>query len=81
MTLQDNTNDPAGDYTTLGAETLSWTNGVANRAVNSLTIDTTNLGGTLSLGATSNVLTLSSGAILFQGGNNQLVTGGSTRCD
>ena len=58
--------------------TLTWTNGGALtiRSVNSLTIDTTNSGGTIDLGDPANVLTIASGGIFFKGPNNEIITGG-----
>jgi autotransporter-associated beta strand protein len=58
--------------------TLTWTNGglLTTRSVNSLTIDTTNTGGTIDLGNSANVLTIASGGIFFKGPNNGIITGG-----
>ncbi len=70
------------NFTTLNsvysAGTLDWTAGGAltNRAVNSLTIDTTNSGGTIDMGESTNILTLTSLGILFKGPNNATLTGG-----
>ena len=76
--LADNSNDSSVNFTTLGTAsgTLAWSNGLTNRAVNSLTIDTTNNFGTIDMGASGNVLSLTSGAILFRGANNEVLTGG-----
>ena len=77
--LAANSNASTTDFTTLNTVytggTFSWT-GVANRSVNSLTIDTTNSGGTIDMGAATNVLTLTGGGILFKGSNNATLTGG-----
>ncbi len=81
-TLLADSNSATTDFTTLATAyssgTLTWTNGGAltNRAVNSLTFDTSSNGGTVDMGAASNVLTVSSGALAFQGGSNATLTGG-----
>ena len=79
-TLTDSTNDSTANITTLGAAytsgTLSWTNGLTTRSVNALTIDATTTGGTIDLGASTNVLSLTSGGLLFKGGSNVTLTGG-----
>ena len=64
--------------TVYSSGTLDWTNSGAltNRSVNSLTIDTTITGGTIDMGASTNVLTLGSGGIYFKGPNNEILTGG-----
>jgi autotransporter-associated beta strand protein len=57
---------------------LNWTNGgtLSNRSVQSLVLDTTVRGGTIDMGAASNVLTLTSGQIQFQGSNSLNLSGG-----
>ena len=80
-TLATNSNAATTNFTTLNSGgTLDWTDGGAltNRSVNSLTIDTTNAGGTqtIDMGAAANVLTLNSGGILFKGPNDATLTGG-----
>ena len=81
-TLAVASNNAATNFTSLGSVytsgTLSWTNGggLTTRSVNTLTIDTTNNGGTIDMGASSNVLTLTSGAVLFKGPNNATLQGG-----
>lgn len=76
--LAAGTNSANTDYTTLtNAGTLNWTNALTARSVNSLTIDATgNPGQITSMGAASNVLTLSSGALQFIGSENGTLTGG-----
>ena len=64
---------PAG----MAASPLLWSNGVTARSVNSLTFDTTAGAQTVNLGAaTTNVLTLTSGALQLVGANNGTLTGG-----
>ncbi len=84
-TLAANSNASTTNFTTLGTAysggnggTLTWTNGgsLTNRSVNSLTIDTTTNFGTISLGASTNTLTVTSQGLLFKGANNEIVTGG-----
>ena len=73
QTLQNNTNNPNGDYTTNGVTggSLLWSNGITNRSVDSLTLDgTTSPGLVVDMGPASNVLTLTSGALEFVGGSN-----------
>ncbi|MEI9897818.1 MAG: autotransporter-associated beta strand repeat-containing protein [Chthoniobacter sp.] len=70
---------PFRDYTTLGVGSLTWTAGgsLTDRWVDSLTLDTNSGGGTIDMGAATNVLTLASGALVFQGGNaSETLTGG-----
>lgn len=57
---------------------LAWTNGgsLTNRTVQGLVLDTTLRGGTIDMGAASNILTLTSGQINFLGTNNLTFTGG-----
>ncbi len=81
-TLDAASNSATTDFTTLNTVytggVLNWTDGGAltNRAVNSLTFDTTNTGGIVNMGAPSNLLTVSSGALLFRGPNNGTLQGG-----
>ena len=79
-TLADNSNVAATNFTTLGSTytsgTLAWSNGITTRSVNSLTLDTTNSGGVLEMGAAANVLTITSGGVLFKGANNLTLQGG-----
>jgi len=81
-TLAEASDDATLNFTTLGTTytggTLNWTNGgsLANRSVNSLTIDTSINSGTIDLGAPSNILSLASGAILFKGGKAETLAGG-----
>jgi autotransporter-associated beta strand protein len=84
-TLATNSNVAATNFTTRNISyaggnggTFDWTDGGAltARSVNSLIIDTTTSYGTIDMGAASNVLTLSSGAILFKGPNDATLTGG-----
>jgi len=58
--------------------TLSWSSGITARSVNSLTVDTTAAAGpiTLDLGAATNVLTLTSKALLITGTNATTIQGG-----
>ena len=78
--LAANSNNATTDYTTLtNSGTLTWTNSgaLANRSVNSLTIDATgNSGQITNMGAATNVLTLTSGALQFIGAGNGTLTGG-----
>lgn len=76
--LADNSNNAATDYTSAGmaANPLLWSNGITARAVNSLTVDTTAGAQTINLGAATNVLTLTSGALQVVGANNATLTGG-----
>ena len=75
--LTTSSNAANTDFTTFGTTyssgLLNWTNGA--RSVNSLTIDTSTIGGSILLGgdpnsATAGVLAISSGALVFQGVNN-----------
>ncbi len=64
-------------YTGGNGGILSWTGGsLANRSVNSLTIDTTTNFGTIDMGAATNVLALTSAGVLFKGANDATLTGG-----
>src|SRR5262249_18872700 len=85
--LSSSSNSATTDFTTwltiynLGSQgTLDWTNGgtLTNRAVNSLTIDTSADSGavTINMGASTNVLTITSNAIQFMGPQNATLTGG-----
>ncbi len=78
-TLLGNSNSNITNFTTLNtvytSGVLNWT-GVTARSVNSLTIDTTNNGGIIDLGVSTNTLTLTAGAILFKGANDATLTGG-----
>ena len=79
-TLADNSNTATTNFTTLNTTytsgTLSWSNGITTRSVNSLTIDTTNSGGTIDMGAAGNILTLTTAGVLFKGAGNETLTGG-----
>lgn len=79
-TLANNSNTSTVNYTTLNTTytsgVLSWSNGITARSANSLIIDTTNNGGVIDMGASTNVLTLTSGGILFRGANNETVQNG-----
>ena len=44
--------------------------------MNSLAIDTTNHGGTIDLGGAGDILSLTSGALLFRGSNNETIQDG-----
>lgn len=78
--LADNSNDATANFTTRNtaytAGVLAWSNGITTRSANSLTLDTSNSGGTIDLGASANILTLTSGGILFKGANNITLQGG-----
>jgi autotransporter-associated beta strand protein len=80
--LTSSTNDPAREFSSLNSAypggILTWTDGglLTNRAVHRLILDTTNTGGTIDLGAPTNVLTLTSGEIQFLGTNNLTLSGG-----
>ncbi|MBU6303228.1 MAG: autotransporter-associated beta strand repeat-containing protein, partial [Verrucomicrobia bacterium] len=76
--LADNTNAPAGNFTTAGmaANPLLWSNGITTRAVNSLTFDASAGDQIVDMGAAGNVLTLTSGAIQKINGNNATLLGG-----
>jgi len=80
--LTVSSNDPNTEFSSLNSAypggILTWTNGglLSNRAVHRLILDTTVTGGTLDMGAASNVLTLSSGEIQFLGTNPLTLTGG-----
>ena len=81
-TLTSSSNDPNVEFSSLNSSypggILTWTNGglLTTRAVHRLILDTTNTGGTIDLGAPTNILSLSSGQIQFLGGNNLTLTGG-----
>jgi autotransporter-associated beta strand protein len=79
-TLANNSNAGATNFTTLNSVyssgTLAWSSGIATRSVNSLTIDTTNSGGTIDMGAVTNILMLTSQGVLFKGTNDEILTGG-----
>jgi autotransporter-associated beta strand protein len=76
-TLTDVTDNAANDFTTAGITTpLPWSNGISTRSVNSLTIDTTSGAQVVDMGATANVLTLTSGAIQMVGANDATLRGG-----
>jgi autotransporter-associated beta strand protein len=83
--LATTSNSGTINYTTLNSTyssgTLSWSSGITTRSVNSLTIDTTNTGGTIDMGASSNILTLSGAAILFRGANNAILQGGQVNAN
>ena len=81
-TLAVDSNNSTVNFSTLNSVytsgILNWTNGGAlgSRSVNSLVIDSTTSGGTINLGASSNILTVTSGGILFRGSNPVTLTGG-----
>ena len=86
-TLTSTSNSATTDFTTLNTTytggVLDWSNGntLGARSVNSLTIDTTTRGGSILLGGDPGatlpaVLSISSGALVFQGGNNETIYGG-----
>ncbi|HEY5313245.1 MAG TPA: autotransporter-associated beta strand repeat-containing protein, partial [Pirellulales bacterium] len=81
-TLIGTSNSASTDFTTYNtvytSGVLDWSNGgtLGARSVNSLTVDTTNNGGSIFLGADANVLTISSGALVFQGPSNETIYGG-----
>jgi len=81
-TLAAASNTNTTNFTTLGTTysggTLTWTNGGAltARSVNSLTVDTTTNGGTIDMGLSTNILTLTSKGVLFKGSNSGTLTGG-----
>ncbi|MEZ0256301.1 MAG: beta strand repeat-containing protein, partial [Chthoniobacter sp.] len=82
-TLTSTSNSASTDFSTFvtvyssgSSGTLNWTGGgLTNRSVNSLTIDTTADSGpvTIDMGASTNVLTLSSGALQYIGSPNPSV--------
>jgi fibronectin-binding autotransporter adhesin len=78
--LTDASNDSTLNFSTLNstytAGTLAWSNGITTRAVNSLTLDSTISGGIVDLGAATNVLTLTTGAILAKGSTPMTLQGG-----
>jgi autotransporter-associated beta strand protein len=81
-TLTSSSNDPNVEFSTLNSSypggILTWTNGglLTTRAVHRLILDTTTTGGTIDLGAPTNILSLTSGQIQFLGSNNLSLTGG-----
>ncbi len=80
--LTISSNDIASTFTSLNSTyssgTLTWTNSgtLTTRAVNRLILDTTTTGGTIDMGVSTNVLTLTSGDIQFLGTSNLTLTGG-----
>ena len=75
--LVDTANAANTNYAyTANGSTLNWSNGITNRSVNSLSIDTTTSGGTIDLGGASNVLTLTSKGLLMQGSNDFTIQNG-----
>jgi autotransporter-associated beta strand protein len=80
--LTVSSNDPNAEFSSLASAypggLLDWTDGglLTHRAVHRLILDTTLAGGTIDLGAPSNLLTLSSGEIQFRGSNDLVLTGG-----
>ena len=80
--LTVSTDDPTREFSSLNSAypggILDWTNGglLTNRAVHRLILDTTLSGGTIDMGAPTNILTLTSGEIQFSGPNNLTLTGG-----
>ena len=80
--LTVSTNDSTREFSTLNSAypggILTWTDGgiLTNRAVHRLILDTSNNGGTIDMGVSTNVLTLTSGEIQFLGSNNLILTGG-----
>ena len=75
-------NDSGKDFTTLDSiysgGVLDWTNGgtLTNRSARTLVLDSTKVGGTVSMGTSTNVLTLASGRIVFQGNSDMVLAGG-----
>lgn len=82
LVLTISSNDATKNFSSLNSTytggVLNWTNGglLTNRAVQRLILDTTLNGGTIDMGASTNVLTLTTGEIQFLGGNNLTLTGG-----
>jgi autotransporter-associated beta strand protein len=82
LILTISSNNAASTFSSLSSAypggILTWTDGglLTNRAVHRLILDTTLTGGTIDLGAPTNVLTLTSGEIQFLGTNNLVLTGG-----
>lgn len=76
-TLAANSNSATTNFQIQPASTtpFNW-NGVANRSVNSLAIDTSTSGGVLDLGGSSNVLTITSRGLLMTGANDYLIQNG-----
>jgi fibronectin-binding autotransporter adhesin len=75
--LADNSNSATGDFTTAGISgAFAWQNGLTTRSIDSLTVDTSSGAQTVNLGPSTNILTLTSGAILFTGTNNGTLAGG-----
>ena len=78
--LATSSSNATTNFTTLNSTystgTLSWSSGITNRSVNSLVIDTTIQGGVIDTGTSTNILTLTSGAVLFRGNNNETLMGG-----
>ncbi len=80
--LTINSNDSSREFSTLNTVysngMLMWNDAGAltNRSVQRLILDTTLSGGTINLGAATNVLTLSSGEVQFFGNNPLTLTGG-----
>ncbi|TAE76961.1 MAG: hypothetical protein EAZ65_08175 [Verrucomicrobia bacterium] len=80
--LTVSSNDPNLEFSSLNSAypggILTWTDGglLTNRSVHRLVLDTTNTGGSIDMGASTNVLTLTSGEIHFSGPNNLALTGG-----
>lgn len=79
-TLTNDSNDAGIDFTSLNSVyaggILNWNSGVTHRAVSSLIFDTTNNGGTVDMWDPTNILTLTTGTILFRGANNLTLQGG-----
>ena len=84
LVLDSASNNINRDFTTLGslfpAGTLDWTNGgnLTNRSVNSLILDATQAGAAVSinLGVATNILTIASGQLVFQGSQDMTLVGG-----
>ncbi len=80
--LTSASNNAAADFTSLNSSytngVLTWTNGgdLTQRSVQRLVLDTTLRGGTIDMGAATNLLTLISGQLEFLGTNNLTFTGG-----
>jgi autotransporter-associated beta strand protein len=76
-TLLDGSNNAASDFTTLGSTNpLAWSNGITTRSVNSLTFDASAGSQIVNMGAVSNVLSLTSGAIQKINANDATLFGG-----
>jgi len=75
--LSDNSDSSTTNYSYSGSgATLNWSNGITNRSVNSLAIDTSGGTATIDMGGASNVLTLTTGGLLMTGSNNAIIQNG-----